>query len=69
MAIFAREWWNNVRSLANFRGRLDIWGAIYDQVIPVRHAQALAKSLPRANYRELKSGHGWADANEVDLSE
>ena len=67
--LLMRDHWNNGKALSAYQGRLDIWGAAFDEVIPVGHARRLARSLPRAQYHEIKSGHGWADAGQVDLSE
>lgn len=67
--LLMRDRWDNSEALSKFRGRLDIWGASRDQVIPVAHARKLAKALPRAVYHEFNSDHGWADAQGVDLSE
>ncbi|HUG73780.1 MAG TPA: hypothetical protein VMK82_10170 [Steroidobacteraceae bacterium] len=49
--------WNNVESLANYRGPMDVFGASNDQVIHARHAQALAASRPQAQLRLLQGGH------------
>ncbi len=60
--------WNNIESLQGYTGRLDIFGARYDQVIPVEHARALAASHPGARYHEFEGDHGWANSDAVDLS-
>ena len=60
--------WNNIEALKGLTGRLDIFGAKYDQVIPVRHARNLAASHPGAQYHEFEGDHGWANSAEVDLS-
>lgn len=60
--------WNNCDALKGYTGRLDIFGAKHDQVIPVHHARKLAASLPHANYQEFDGGHGWASRGLVDLS-
>jgi pimeloyl-ACP methyl ester carboxylesterase len=67
--LLMRDRWDNPRALAQYPGRVDIWGASRDEVIPVEHARRLARQLPRAHYHEFNSGHGWADVNDVDLSE
>lgn len=69
IGLLMRDRWDNLRALANYQGRLDIWGAAHDEVIPVVHARRLAQGLPRAKYHEIDSGHGWADSGQVDLSE
>ncbi len=59
--------WNNIEALKNYKGRLDIFGAKHDQVIPVEHARNLARSLPGSNYHEFDGDHGWANGNQVSL--
>lgn len=60
--------WNNIEALKNYTGRLDIFGAKDDNVIPVHHARRLATAHPTAIYHEIEGGHGWAHGNRVDLS-
>jgi pimeloyl-ACP methyl ester carboxylesterase len=51
--------WDNVAALKDWRGPIEIFGAEKDEVIPVRHAQALAASLPQAKFNLLPGNHGW----------
>jgi pimeloyl-ACP methyl ester carboxylesterase len=60
--------WDNIKSLAGYKGRLDIHGAIHDRVIPVEHARRLAAALPGSHYHEFDGDHGWARGDHVDLS-
>ncbi len=60
--------WDNVDALKDFRGKLDVYGAAYDNVIPVEHARNLASSHPGAVYHEFAGDHGWAGGSAVDLS-
>lgn len=60
--------WDNGDALKEYTGRLDIFGAKQDEVIPVHHARKLAASHPGANYHEFEGGHGWASRGLVDLS-
>ena len=60
--------WDNIEALKSYKGRIDIYGAKYDNVIPVEHARNLARSIPSAKYHELETDHGWANGNGVDLS-
>ena len=60
--------WNNIDALKSYQGRVDIYGAKFDQVIPVAHARNLARSVPGAHYHEFDGDHGWANGNQVDLS-
>lgn len=50
--------WNNVRSLENYHGRLEIYGAADDRLIPVAHARTLAASVPQSRFHLLHCGHG-----------
>jgi hypothetical protein len=61
--------WDNVEALRGYSGRLEIFGAINDEVIPVRHARNLAGSLPGAVYREIPGGHNdWPMTGAVRIS-
>jgi uncharacterized protein len=59
--------WDNIEALKDYPGRLDVFGAKYDTVIPVHHARRLAESRAGAVYHEFEGGHGWADGNLVDF--
>ena len=66
VALLLRDDWNNVESLANYRGPIDIYGAEHDEVIPVSHAQALATSTPQARFTMIHGGHNdWSLQPEV----
>jgi pimeloyl-ACP methyl ester carboxylesterase len=65
-----RDKWDNVRALSSFRGRVDIYGAVYDTVIPIHHAQRLAGALPGAVFHEMTAGHNdWSSLRLVKISE
>lgn len=60
--------WNNMQSLSAYRGRIEIFAATADTIIPVDHAEALAASLPSASYQEIAGGHNeWAASNRVAI--
>lgn len=60
--------WDNVEALRGYSGKLEIFGAASDEVIPVRHARNLAKSLPRAVYHEIPGGHNdWPQTGAVKI--
>jgi uncharacterized protein len=64
VSLLLRDKWDNVSALAKYSGRIDIFGAAYDTVIPVHHARNLADKLPSARYSELKCGHNdWSSRN------
>jgi pimeloyl-ACP methyl ester carboxylesterase len=49
--------WNNVEALNGYAGPLDVFGAEKDTIIPVRHARALADSVPQATFHLIRGGH------------
>lgn len=57
--------WDNVESMAGFRGPVDVFGAERDDVIPVAHARRLAASIPQTKFVLVPGGHGWADQPAV----
>ncbi len=60
--------WDNVEALQGYRGRVDVFGATNDAVIPVHHARHLAASVPGAVYHEFPGTHAWATTGDVDLT-
>jgi uncharacterized protein len=50
-------YWNNLESMQGYRGPVDIFGAERDGIIPVKHAQALAASIPQAKFYLIAGGH------------
>lgn len=60
--------WNNIESLASYRGPLEIIGASDDQVIPIAHARALAASKPHCRFLEIPGGHNdWSADSKVKI--
>ncbi len=57
VSLLLRDRWDNAAALKNYKGRLDIYVASEDRVIPVKHGRALRDALPQANYHELPGGH------------
>lgn len=69
VSFLMRDKWDNVAALADYRGRIEIFGAAADDVIPVKHAQRLAAALPRAAYHELRCGHNdWSAPGLVRIA-
>jgi alpha-beta hydrolase superfamily lysophospholipase len=65
--LLLRDRWDNVAALRGYRGRITIYGASHDGIIPIHHARALAVAAG-AKFIELPSGHNdWMDANAVKL--
>jgi len=52
--------WDNIDAVAGYRGPVEVFGAENDEVIAVRHARALAQSIPQARFHLISGGHGWA---------
>jgi len=57
--------WDNIEALRGYRGPIEIFGAEQDEVIDVRHARALAESVPQAKFHLIGGGHGWANGRDV----
>jgi pimeloyl-ACP methyl ester carboxylesterase len=57
--------WDNIKSLKGYTGPIEIFGAEKDEVIAVRHARALAQSVPQARFHLIAGGQGWANGNDV----
>ena len=63
-----RDAWNNVDSLKGYTGPLEIFGAVDDTVIPMEHAQALARQVPGARFTAIKGGHNdWSAGGQVKI--
>lgn len=66
VGLLMRDKWDNVKSLASYKGPVTIFGAQFDTIIPVAHARALAKAVPQARYVELPCGHNeWSLLNDL----
>jgi pimeloyl-ACP methyl ester carboxylesterase len=66
--LILRDAWNNVEALSHYAGPVEIFGATDDAIIPVGHAQALARQIPTAHFTAISGGHnGWAQNTEVKI--
>jgi uncharacterized protein len=66
LVLFDR--WDNVEAIKGYSGKVEIFGAIDDQVIPIYHARTLAKSLPMAVFHEIPGGHNdWSQSGLVKI--
>jgi len=64
--LMLRDAWNNVESLRQYAGPVDIFGAADDSIIPVGHAKALASQIPGARFIAIAGGHNdWS--NDVKM--
>jgi pimeloyl-ACP methyl ester carboxylesterase len=52
-----RDQWDNVAALETYPGPVEIYAARDDEVIPFKHAKALADALPRARLITMTGGH------------
>lgn len=59
--------WNNIEAMSGYPGPVDIFGAEQDEVIAVRHARALAASIPQAKFHLIPGGHGWGNEHAVQV--
>ena len=64
--LVLRSNWDNVNALSGYDGPVDLFGAKLDTVIPVSHAQALAKSIPNSRFFLIDGGHNdWSYGDRV----
>ena len=60
--------WDNVGAVKGFSGKVEIYGAVDDQVIPISLARALAASLPSAVFHAIPGGHNdWSQGGMVKI--
>lgn len=70
VGLLMRDKWDNVKSLSAYKGRVDIFGAVNDTIIPIVHARNLAQSVPQARYVELPCGHGdWSRQPQAKITD
>lgn len=65
VGLILRGTWDNIDALRGYQGPVEIFGAEKDEVIDVRHARALAASVPQAKFHLIGGGHGWANGRDV----
>jgi hypothetical protein len=66
--LMLRDAWDNVESLKGYKGPVEIFGAKGDAVIPIKHARALARQIPGAQFIEIIAGHNeWSESNQVKI--
>jgi pimeloyl-ACP methyl ester carboxylesterase len=49
--------WDNIASLQGYPGRVDVFGAADDSIIPVQHAKNLAAHVANAKFHEFEGDH------------
>ena len=66
--LLLRDAWDNVESLRRYAGPVEIFGARDDTIIPIGHAEALARQIPGAQFIEIPCGHNdWAQEDQVKI--
>jgi uncharacterized protein len=66
--LLLQDTWDNVESLGNYSGPVDIFGAMGDSIIPIAHARALAEKIPNAHFVAITGGHNdWSDNPQVKI--
>lgn len=60
--------WDNIASLRDYRGRVEIFGIKDDEVIPMKFARSLAKRKTGAVFHVIEGGHNdWAVTGRVAI--
>ncbi len=68
VGLFLRSGWDNIEALSGYKGKVDIFGAEVDTVIPLAHAKALAEALPESKLWIIEGGHNdWSYQNRVRI--
>ncbi len=63
-----KDRWDNGAALSGYLGRLTVYGAARDSVIPIQHAKKLAEGIPQATFVEIPGGHNdWAGNDAVKI--
>jgi uncharacterized protein len=66
--LMLRDRWDNGAALQSYAGPVQIFGAIDDEIIPIKHAKALASHLPQAQFTAIAGGHNdWSDDGKVQI--
>lgn len=66
--LLLRDNWDNVKALSNYKGPVEIIGAEFDNVIPIRHAKALATAIPGSKLTLITGGHNdWSFEGRVKI--
>jgi hypothetical protein len=66
--LMLRDAWDNVESLRHYTGPVEIFGAKDDAIIPIKHARALARQIPAAQFIAISGGHNdWSEDDQVKI--
>ena len=68
VGLLLKNDWDNVKALVNYKGPVEIFGAAGDDIIPVKHAIALAGAVPSAKFVLIEGGHNdWSHQAQVKI--
>ncbi len=68
VSFLLRDDWDNAAALGSYRGPVEIYGALDDTVIPVRHAKSLAAAVPSSRFTLIEGGHNdWSQPGRVRI--
>ena len=68
VGLILNDNWDNIRSLAGYQDPVEIFGALEDTVIPIKHAKKLADSIPSAKFHSIPGGHNdWSEEGRVEI--
>lgn len=68
VSLLLKDDWDNRAALARYKGPVDVFAAEEDEVIPVRHAKALAAAVPQARLVLIPGGHNdWSQPGRVAI--
>jgi len=65
--LLLRQKWDNIAALKDYKGRMEIFAATNDVIIPPRHARALADSITNANFKMIDGGHNDWSLDRVNI--
>ena len=66
--LLLRDAWDNVEPLRHYTGPIEIFGATDDRIIPIEHAEALAKRIPSAHFIAIGGAHNdWSEDDKVKI--
>ena len=66
--LMLRDRWDNVAALKNYKGPVDVFGAVNDRVIAILHAKSLARQIHQAHFTAIPGGHNdWSECEQVRL--
>jgi pimeloyl-ACP methyl ester carboxylesterase len=66
--LILRDAWDNIESLRQYVGPVEIFGAISDAIVPIEHAKTLARQVPTARFIPITGGHNdWSHDDQVKI--